>query len=246
MYKRQDEASLLAFVDGKTVAAMPAAQDHKRMYDGDLGPNTGGMGTYAPAPVLTEALRERAIREILEPIVAAMREEGIPYTGCLYAGLMLTDDGPKVVEFNARFGDPETQVLLPLLKSDFGRIVKACADGTLTPELVSWHEGAAACVILASAGYPETSHAGDVIFGDVGVPARENPSEASNGTWVFHSGTKREGDAFVTAGGRVLGVTVKADTLEEAVKAAYARVETLRFDGMQYRTDIAAKAFAKK
>ncbi len=144
-----EEASLLAFVDGKTVVPMIASQDHKRIFDGDKGPNTGGMGTYAPAPVLTDALRDEAMKTILEPMVAAMEKEGMPYVGCLYAGLMITPQGPKVVEFNARFGDPETQVVLPLLDSDLGQIMMACATGTLTADMVKWKDSSAACVILA-------------------------------------------------------------------------------------------------
>ena len=147
-----EEASLLAFVDGKTVVPMIASQDHKRIFDGDKGPNTGGMGTYAPAPVLTDALCDEAMKTILEPMVAAMAKEGMPYVGCLYAGLMITNEGPKVVEFNARFGDPETQVVLPLLEGDLGQIMMACATGTLQPNMVKWKDSSAACVILASKG----------------------------------------------------------------------------------------------
>ena len=228
------EASLLAFVDGKTVVPMIASQDHKRIFDGDKGPNTGGMGTYAPAPVLTDALRDEAMKTILEPMVAAMVKEGMPYVGCLYAGLMITPQGPKVVEFNARFGDPETQVVLPLLDSDLGQIMMACATGNLTAHMVKWKDSSAACVILASKGYPETSSKGDVISGDI---------KQYDTTIVFHSGTKLVGDKYVTNGGRVLGVVGLGKDLRTALDRAYQRIEHIDFEGMQYRTDIGAKAF---
>ena len=229
-----EEASLLAFVDGKTVVPMIASQDHKRIFDGDKGPNTGGMGTYAPAPVLTDALRDEAMKTILEPMVEAMQKEGMPYVGCLYAGLMITPQGPKVVEFNARFGDPETQVVLPLLDSDLGQIMMACATGNLTAEMVKWKDSSAACVILASKGYPETSSKGDVIHGDI---------KQHDTTIVFHSGTKLVGEEYVTNGGRVLGVVGLGKDLRTALDRAYGRIEHIDFEGMQYRTDIGAKAF---
>ena len=229
-----EEASLLAFVDGKTVVPMIASQDHKRIFDGDKGPNTGGMGTYAPAPVLTDALRDEAMKTILEPMVEAMQKEGMPYVGCLYAGLMITPQGPKVVEFNARFGDPETQVVLPLLDSDLGQIMMACATGNLTAHMVKWKDSSAACVILASKGYPETSSKGDVIHGDI---------KQHDTTIVFHSGTKFIGDEYVTNGGRVLGVVGLGKDLRTALDRAYGRIEHIDFEGMQYRTDIGAKAF---
>ena len=229
-----EEASLLAFVDGKTVVPMIASQDHKRIFDGDKGPNTGGMGTYAPAPVLTDALRDEAMKTILEPMVGAMQKEGMPYVGCLYAGLMITAEGPKVVEFNARFGDPETQVVLPLLDSDLGQIMMACATGNLTAHMVKWKDSSAACVILASKGYPETSSKGDVIHGDI---------KQYDTTIVFHSGTKLVGEEYVTNGGRVLGVVGLGKDLRTALDRAYGRIEHIDFEGMQYRTDIGAKAF---
>ena len=229
-----EEASLLAFVDGKTVVPMIASQDHKRIFDGDKGPNTGGMGTYAPAPVLTDALRDKAMKTILEPMVEAMQKEGMPYVGCLYAGLMITPQGPKVVEFNARFGDPETQVVLPLLDSDLGQVMMACATGKLTADMVKWKDSSAACVILASKGYPETSSKGDVIHGDI---------KQHDTTIVFHSGTKLVGEEYVTNGGRVLGVVGLGKDLRTALDRAYGRIEHIDFEGMQYRTDIGAKAF---
>ncbi|WP_251422585.1 phosphoribosylamine--glycine ligase [Veillonella agrestimuris] len=229
-----EEASLLAFVDGTTIVPMIASQDHKRIFDGDKGPNTGGMGTYAPAPVLTDELRAVAMRTILEPMVKALAEEGMPYVGCLYAGLMITDEGPKVVEFNARFGDPETQVVLPLLEGDLGEIMMACAIGSLSADQVKWKDGSAACVILASKGYPEMSSKGDIIGGDLSNDEH---------TFVFHSGTRLEGDHFVTNGGRVLGVVGVGEDLKKALEIAYNRVHRITFDGMQYRKDIGAKAF---
>ena len=199
-----------------------------------LGPNTGGMGTYAPAPVLTDALRDEAMKTILEPMVEAMQKEGMPYVGCLYAGLMITLQGPKVVEFNARFGDPETQVVLPLLDSDLGQIMMACATGTLTTDMVKWKDSSAACVILASKGYPETASKGDIIYGDI---------KQYDTTIVFHSGTKLVGDEYVTNGGRVLGVVGLGKDLRTALDRTYGRIEHIDFEGMQYRTDIGAKAF---
>ena len=229
-----EEASLLAFVDGKTIVPMVAAQDHKRIFDGDKGPNTGGMGAYAPAPVLTDRWRQVVEEKILRPVVDGLAKEGVPYKGCLYAGLMLTDKGPKVVEFNCRFGDPETQVVLPLLDGDLAQIMYDCATGRLNPQDVHWHKGAACCVIMASAGYPESSHKGDVIDGLDDV-------EKDGSVYVFHSGTKKEDGKFVTAGGRVLGVTALGDSLQDAISKAYAQVERIHFDGQQVRRDIGQK-----
>lgn len=232
-----EEVSLLAFVDGTTVVPMIGSQDHKRIFDGDKGPNTGGMGTYAPAPVLTDALRDTAMETILQPMVEALAKEGLPYVGCLYAGLMITPDGPKVVEFNARFGDPETQVILPLLDGDLGQIMLACATGTLQPHMVKWKDSSAACVILASKGYPETSSKGDVIRGDI---------KQHDTTILFHSGTRLDGDHYVTNGGRVLGVVGLGKDLRTALDRAYGRIDHIDFDGMQHRRDIGAKAFTAK
>ena len=229
-----EEASLLAFADGKTVVPMIASQDHKRIFDNDKGPNTGGMGTYAPAPVLTEELRDQAMETILKPMMAAMAAEGMPYVGCLYAGLMITDQGCRVVEFNARFGDPETQVVLPLLDGDLGEIMLACAQGKLDASMVNWKNSYATCVIMASKGYPETSSKNDVINGDLST---------TDNSMIFHSGTKLDGDHFVTNGGRVLGVVGLGESLQEALDVSYARVNGITFDGMQFRKDIGQKAF---
>lgn len=237
-YMEGEEASLLAFTDGKTVVPMLAAQDHKRIFDNDQGPNTGGMGTYAPAPVMTDILRLKATERILKPVVAAMAKEGMPYQGCLYAGLMIKDDVIKVVEFNCRFGDPETQVVLPLLESDLAEIMLACATGTLDQADVAWSDKAAVCVVMASGGYPESYETGKVIIGLVEADAQEN-------TVVFHAGTKSAAGSIVTAGGRVLGVTAVDDNIRVARDRAYAAVENIKFDGAFYRKDIAWRALKR-
>lgn len=237
-YMEGEEASLLAFTDGKTVVPMLAAQDHKRIFDNDKGPNTGGMGTYAPAPVMTDILRLKATERILKPVVAAMAKEGTPYQGCLYAGLMIKDDVIKVVEFNCRFGDPETQVVLPLLESDLAEIMLACATGTLDQADVAWSDKAAVCVVMASGGYPESYETGKAIIGLAEAGAQEN-------TVVFNAGTKKSGNDIVTAGGRVLGVTAVDDNIRAARDRAYAAVENIKFDGAFYRKDIAWRALKR-
>ena len=229
-----EEASLLAFTDGKIIRPMISAQDHKRAFDGDLGPNTGGMGTYAPAPVMTPEMTERAVEEILKPTIAAMEKEGCPYRGCLYLGLMVTHEGPKVVEFNARFGDPETQVVLPLLDGDLVQIMCACADGTLADVPIHWKDGAAVCVVLAAGGYPASYEKGDVIHG---IPDAENA-----GALVFHAGTAKQDGNIVTNGGRVLGVVGMGKDITAAVKKTYEAVEKISFKNAYYRKDIAHRA----
>ncbi len=229
-----EEASLLAFCDGKTVKAMVAAQDHKRVFDGDQGPNTGGMGTYAPAPVMTPTLVETAVKTVLEPMMAAMAAEGTPYQGCLYAGLMITDVGPRVVEFNARFGDPETQVVLPLLKSDLAEILLACAEGRLDEMNIEWSDGAAVCVVLASGGYP-----GDY---KTGLPITGTEVAEASGAMVFHAGTQLVEGQLATAGGRVLGVVACGADIASAQKATYEAVEHIHFPEAHYRRDIAWRA----
>ena len=228
-----EEASLLAFVDGKTIVPMISAQDHKRIFDNDEGPNTGGMGAYAPAPVVTPEIRKEVEEKILKPVVDGLKQEGITYQGCLYAGLMITADGPKVVEFNCRFGDPETQAVLPLLDGDLAQIMYACAKGTLTADMVHWKDAAACCVIMASAGYPASSHKGDVISGLDAVDKED--------VMVFHSGTAKKDGQYVTNGGRVLGVTAVAPDLKSAIEKAYDNVKRIHFDGQQVRSDIGAK-----
>lgn len=232
-----EEASLLAFTDGKTICPMISSQDHKRAYDGDEGPNTGGMGTYAPAPVMTEENIRLATENILKPVIAAMQQEGHPYQGCLYAGLMITSEGPKVVEFNARFGDPETQVVLPLLESDLVGIMCACADGTLAEQEIKWSKGSAVCVVLASGGYPGSYSKGYEITG-LG-------KAKSLHTLVFHAGTGEKGGKILTTGGRVLGIVATGGDVREAVDRAYKGVGEVRFQDMHYRKDIAHRALER-
>ena len=232
-----EEASLLAFTDGTTIRPMISAQDHKRAYDGDRGPNTGGMGTYAPAPVMTPEMTERAVEEILKPTIAAMAKEGRTYRGCLYLGLMVTADGPKVVEFNARFGDPETQVVLPLLDSDLVAIMCACADGTLADIPIRWKDGAAVCVVLASGGYPGHYEKGQEIHGLADAEAM--------GALVFHAGTAMKDGKLVTNGGRVLGVVGRGADISSAVDAAYAAAAKISFKDAYYRKDIAHRALER-
>ena len=232
-----EEASLLAFTDGTTIRPMISAQDHKRAYDGDRGPNTGGMGTYAPAPVMTPEMTERAVEEILKPTIAAMAKEGRIYCGCLYLGLMVTADGPKVVEFNARFGDPETQVVLPLLDSDLVAIMCACADGTLADVPIRWKDDAAVCVVLASGGYPGHHEKGQEIHGLADAEAM--------GALVFHAGTAMKDGKLVTNGGRVLGVVGRGADISSAVDAAYAAATKISFKDAYYRKDIAHRALER-
>lgn len=233
-----EEASLLAFTDGKTIVPMLAAQDHKRVNDGDQGPNTGGMGAYCPAPVMTAALKEKTVKEVLRPIVDALAKEGRPYSGCLYAGLMIKGDSVKVVEFNARFGDPETQVVLPLLQSDLAEIMVACAKGTLQPEMVEWSDKAAVCVVMASGGYPGSYKKGLPITGLKAAGAMED-------VVVFHAGTREEDGKILTNGGRVLGVTAVADDIPSAQQKAYDAVDKIHFEGAHFRQDIAWRALRR-
>ena len=232
-----EEASLLTFTDGETVRPMISSQDHKRAYDGDKGPNTGGMGTYAPAPVATPEIVARVEKEILQPVVDAMKAEGRTYKGCLYAGLMITKDGPKVVEFNARFGDPETQVVLPLLDSDLVEIMLSCTNGTLAQQEINWSDDAAVCVIMASGGYPGSYEKGKEITG-------LDEAEAA-GTVVFHAGTAKKDGKIVTAGGRVLGITARGKDVRQAVDKAYEGVSKIHFDGAEFRKDIAHRALER-
>ncbi|WP_019542149.1 phosphoribosylamine--glycine ligase [Selenomonas bovis] len=234
-----EEASLLAFTDGETIVPMISSQDHKRAYDGDKGPNTGGMGTYAPAPVMTPALVAQAKETILAPAIRAMAAEGRKYQGCLYAGLMITAEGPKVVEFNARFGDPETQVVLPLLRSDLVEIMTACArgDGSLEDLDIRWSDGAAVCVVLASGGYPKSYQKGYEITGLA--------EAAAKGAHVFQAGTAEKDGKIVTAGGRVLGVVAEAADVAQAVEKAYDGVSAIDFKDKMFRKDIAHRALER-
>ena len=230
------ECSLLALTDGRTVVPLATAQDHKRALDGDKGPNTGGMGVYSPVPehlVSAEALA--AMVDIEQRVVAELASEGITYSGCLYGGFMLTQDGPKVLEFNARFGDPETQVVLPRMKADLVDVFLACDNGTLTPDMVSWDDDWAVSVVLTSAGYPGSYEKGKVITGI-------EKAEALEGVTVYHAGTAVADSELVTAGGRVLDVTAVAPTFEEARARAYEACALIDFEGKTYRSDIGLRA----
>lgn len=229
-----EEASVLALTDGEKILPLVAAQDHKRALDGDKGLNTGGMGAYAPAPVVDEKISALVEQTILKPTIAALKSEGITYRGCLYAGLMIVNGVPKVVEFNCRFGDPETQVVLPLMEDDLLALMNDCAGGTLRDKKLSWRNQSAVCVIMASGGYPKAYKKNLPIDGVTKAKAL--------GALVFHAGTKLSGDKLLTSGGRVLGVTVTAPTLQEAVDKVYRCVEVIHFDDVHYRKDIAARA----
>ncbi len=225
------EVSVLAFTDGKTLKPMVSSKDHKRALDGDKGKNTGGMGTISPNPYYDDAMAERCMKEIFLPTMNAMNAEGRPFKGCLYFGLMLTPNGPKVIEYNARFGDPETQVVLPRLKSDFADVILAVAEERLAEQPVEWTDEAAACVVMASGGYPASYPKGLEITG-----LDENGQLP--GVTVYHAGTAQNDGKLVTSGGRVLGVTALGKTLDEALEKAYAAVEKIHFDGAHYRRDI--------
>lgn len=234
-----EEASILALVDGERIAMLPSAQDHKRVTDGDQGPNTGGMGAYSPAPVMTPALSREVLERILQPVVAELARRGIAYCGVLYAGLMIGRDGPRVLEFNCRFGDPETQVVLPRIAGDLSSLLLDCANGTLDPAALQIDPAPCAAVVMASGGYPGSYAKGLPI---TGIEA----AEACSGVVVFHAGTARHGDQIVTAGGRVLAVAACGADLREAVDRAYAGVACIAFEGAHYRRDIARRAFAPR
>ncbi len=228
------EVSVLSFVDGKHIKPMVSSMDHKRAFDGDLGPNTGGMGTISPNPYYDEAMAKRCMDEIFLPTVDAMIAEGRPFKGCLYFGLMLTKDGPKVIEYNCRFGDPETQVVLPRLKTDLLEIMLATIHGTLDEIEIEWKDEACACVIMASGGYPGKYEKGIEI---TGLGEDGNISGAT----VYHAGTTYQDGKFLTAGGRVLGVTCTAAALDEALEKSYRAVDKISFEGAHYRKDIGKK-----
>lgn len=233
-----EEASILAFVDGNTVVVLASAQDHKRIFNGDQGPNTGGMGTYSPAPIATEALMREVEARVFKPVLKELKARNIVYKGVLYAGLMISPKGvPNVLEFNCRFGDPETQVLLPRMKNDLTPVLQACVDGTLRPDMIEWKPEACVCVVMASGGYPGKYDKGVVIDGLVNIARVEN-------VVVFHAGTKLSGSQVVTDGGRVLGVTARGATLPEAIRRVYLAITQLKFAGSQYRTDIGHRALA--
>ena len=228
------EVSVLSFTDGNVVVPMISSMDHKRALDGDEGPNTGGMGTIAPNPFYTPEVAGRCMKEIFLPTIRAMKAEGRTFRGCLYFGLMITKDGPKVIEYNCRFGDPETQVVLPLLKTDLLTVMQATTNGTLDQLTVEFDPGAACCVILASGGYPTHYEKGkEIVVTD---------EEKLKGATVYHAGTALKDGRLVTSGGRVLGVTCTAPTLEEAVKRAYDAASGITFEGVHFRKDIGARA----
>ncbi len=227
------EVSVLAFTDGTAIAPMVSSMDHKRAGDGDTGLNTGGMGTVAPNPCYTPETAAECMEKIFLPTLAAMRAEGCPFKGCLYFGLMITPDGPKVIEYNCRFGDPETQVVLPLLKTDLLTVMQAVENETLGDLTVEWHGGAAACVILASGGYPGSYEKGKEL---------SIPEDLPENVTVYHAGDQLSGGKLVTSGGRVLGVTAAEDTLEAALKDAYAAAARIGFEGKYLRHDIGQRA----
>ncbi len=228
------EVSLLAFCDGRTVVPMPPARDHKRIYDGDAGPNTGGMGAYAPAPDVPPQLVGEIVRAVLQPAVDGMAAEGAPYVGVLYAGMMLTADGPRALEFNCRFGDPETQAILPLLETDLLDVLLACTEGRLDQLEVRWKPRSCAAVVASSPGYPGSYPKGLVITGIEGVDRDD--------VFIFQAGTAHSAGQLVTAGGRVLAVSALGDTLTEALRRAYDTLGGIHFEGMHYRRDIGRSA----
>ncbi|MBL8078300.1 MAG: phosphoribosylamine--glycine ligase [Anaerolineales bacterium] len=226
------EVSLMAFTDGTSIVPMLPAQDHKRLLDGDRGPNTGGMGAYAPAPIFTKDLMNEALKSVLKPAIDGMRTEGNPFVGVLYAGLILTGNGISVLEFNGRFGDPETQVVLPLLETDLVEILNACIDGNLKDLDIAWKNESAVCVVLASKGYPEKVEVNKLVtFGNL-----------PDNVVCFHAGTANVNKRVLTCGGRVFGLTAWAGDIQSAINAVYSNTKNVSFDGMQYRTDIAHRA----
>ncbi|MBR3628946.1 MAG: phosphoribosylamine--glycine ligase [Oscillospiraceae bacterium] len=229
------EVSVLSFTDGKTVVPMISSMDHKRALDGDEGLNTGGMGTVAPNPYYTPEIAAECMETIFRPTIAAMQQEGRPFTGCLYFGLMLTPNGPKVIEYNCRFGDPETQVVLPLLDSDLVDIMLATYNGNLADVDVQWKNESAACVVMASGGYPVKYESGKAISG-------LDEKGQTEGVFVYHAGTKFADGSFLTAGGRVLGVTATAATLEQALAKSYQAVDTITWEKVHFRHDIGQRA----
>jgi len=233
-----EEASFIVMADGTHALALASSQDHKRLLDGDGGPNTGGMGAYSPAPVVTPTVHARIMREVIAPAIAGMAAEGMPYTGFLYAGVMIDEHGaPRVLEFNCRLGDPETQPILSRLRSDFTVLVDHALAGTLDRVEAEWDRCAALTVVLAAAGYPDAPRRGDVIAGLDRISAAAHPNVT-----VFHAGTRAADGRVEVSGGRVLGVTALGDSLRQAQRAAYAAVADVHFDGMQYRTDIGYRA----
>ncbi|MCC6158636.1 MAG: phosphoribosylamine--glycine ligase [Deltaproteobacteria bacterium] len=232
-----EEASFLALTDGKTILPLATSQDHKRVNDGDRGPNTGGMGAYSPAPVVDDAVFAHVVRDILEPTVRALAEDGTPYRGVLYAGLMIKDGRAKVLEYNARLGDPETQPLLARMKSDLVPLMKACVNGTLAGHAIEWDPRPAVCVVMTAGGYPGAYKKGKTITG--------HDEDFGPDTVVFHAGTDLREGRVVTSGGRVLGVTALGDDIARAIENAYAAADRIRFEGAHFRRDIGARAIRR-
>ncbi|MBU0983876.1 MAG: phosphoribosylamine--glycine ligase [candidate division Zixibacteria bacterium] len=233
------EVSVMALTDGKSIIPLLPSQDHKQAFEGDSGPNTGGMGAFCPAGFITDELMEQVVEQIFQPTVAGLRNENIPYRGVIYAGIMLTKVGPKVLEYNCRFGDPETQVVLPLLKTDLLDVFKAVIDRRLSNfRALDWRPGAAACVIMASEGYPGHYESGRKIIGLQNV--------RNEGCYIFHSGTRRDGKQWLTDGGRVLGVMGSGDNLQAALKKSYSLVDRIKFPGAMYRRDIGFRVLGDK
>jgi len=230
-----EEVSVLIFTDGKNYSIMPASQDHKRVFDNDQGPNTGGMGAYCPAPIFTNELKKKTEKLIIKPVLDGLHKDGINYKGVLYIGLMINNSEPSVLEFNCRFGDPETQALLPLLKTDFVEIAQKINENQLDKINIDWYNKSAVCVVLSSAGYPGEYKTGQVING------LDNALKQDD-ILIFHAGTKEANGVLLTSGGRVLGVTAIAENIKGAIKKAYEAVEKISFEGMHYRKDIAKKA----
>jgi len=230
-----EEASFMALTDGDYVLALPSSQDHKRVFDNDQGPNTGGMGAYSPAPVLTPTIEDRVLREVVTPLMAGLKRRGIVYRGLIYVGLMITKTGPKVLEFNARFGDPECQVIMMRLKSDLAPLLQATVNGTLRTVRPEWYPDPAVCVVLSAGGYPGSYETGKEIRG------LEKLKDWPKG-FVFHAGTIKESGRWQTSGGRVLGVTARGRDLAAAVQEVYRGINAISWDGMHYRRDIARRA----
>lgn len=229
-----DEISILSLSDGNAILSLPPAQDHKRIGDGDTGPNTGGMGTYAPTPIASKEVLAEIERSTLQPTIEGMKKEGMPFVGCLFTGFMLTKAGPRVLEYNVRFGDPETQSCLPLLKSDLADLMLACTDGTLSSQKLEIAPLSACTVVVAAGGYPGSY--------PKGTPMQVDQTDEAEGKYVFHAGTMVKDGTLVTSGGRVIAATATGSTLKDAVDKAYQGVQAIKFEGMQYRKDIAHRA----
>jgi len=233
-----EEASILVFSDGRNIVPLVSSQDHKRIFDDDKGPNTGGMGAYSPAPVITENLFKSILNTVINPIISGMEKEGSPYVGILYAGIMVTDKGPRVLEFNVRFGDPETQAILPRMKSDLVEFMEYAISGNLREKTIEWDDRACVSVVIASKGYPGDYEKGEAIKG-------LDYFEGKDDVFVFHAGTKEENKKIVTNGGRVLNVVGLGKDIKEAIDKTYQGVNRISFDGMYYRKDIGYRALGK-